>query len=72
MVVWDEQLKGTRRVVVARATADDKNSVRFVRQSIGDEAGTYPVVASVADAAIVAWTSGTAGQTVLRVQRLQP
>jgi hypothetical protein len=68
-VAWDEQLKGTRRIVVATGTRDSTNSVRFVRRSVSDGPGTYPVVASQAGAAIVAWTSGTAGDTVLRVER---
>jgi hypothetical protein len=67
-VAWDEQLKGGRRVVVARGTRDDRNSVRFVRQSVSDEPGTHPAVAPVPDGAIVAWTSGT-GETILRVGR---
>ena len=68
-VAWDEQLKGTRRIVVARRTSDDKNYVGFVRQSVSNEPGTYPAVVSLADAAIVAWTSGSTGETVLRVER---
>jgi hypothetical protein len=68
-VAWDEQLKGARKIAVANGINDDKNSVRFVRQPVGDEPGTYPVVASLADAAVVAWTSGTAADTVLRVER---
>ncbi len=67
-IAWDEQLKGARRIVVASRASDD-NSARFVRQSVSDEPGTYPVVASLADAAIVAWTSGTTGNTALRVER---
>jgi hypothetical protein len=68
-VAWDEQLKGTRRIVVAKGTSDDENAVRFVRQSVSDEPGTYPAVASLADGAIVAWTSGTTADSVLRVER---
>ena len=69
-VAWDEQLKGTRRIVVARGTSDDGNAVRFVRQSPGEPSGTYPAVASVADASIVAWTNGTTDAARLRVERL--
>jgi hypothetical protein len=68
-VAWDEQLKGMRRIVVANGTSDEKNVVRFVRQSVSDEPGTYPAVASLADGAIVAWTSGTTADSVLRVER---
>ena len=65
-VAWDEQLKGARRIVVARGTSDDGFAVR---QSLSDEQGTYPAIVSLADAAIVAWTSGSSGETVLRVER---
>ena len=68
-VAWDEQLRGGRRVGVARGTTSDKNYVRFVRQSVSDQPGTYPAVVTLADAAIVAWTSGSSGDTVLRVER---
>lgn len=69
-VAWDEQLKGTRRIAVAGATSNDKNDVRFVRQLVSDEPGTYPAVASLTDAAVVAWTSSSSGESVLRVERL--
>jgi hypothetical protein len=68
-IAWDEQLKGARRIVVARGTSDDKNYVRFARQSVSDEPGTYPAIVSLADAAVVAWTSGSTGETVLHVER---
>jgi hypothetical protein len=68
-VVWDEQLKGERRIVVARGTSGDKNSLHFVRQPLSDVAGTYPAVTSLADAAIVTWTSGATEDSVLRVER---
>jgi hypothetical protein len=71
-IAWDEQLKGTRRVVVARGTRDDKNDVRFVRQLVSDGAGTYPAVVVLTDAAIVAWTSGSSRESVLRVERIRP
>jgi hypothetical protein len=68
-VVWDEQVNGTRRIVVAERTLDDKGGVRFVRKSIADGSGSYPVVAPLPGATIVAWTAGSAGNTILRVQR---
>ena len=69
-VAWDEQLKGMRRIVVAGGTSNDKNDVRFVRQLVSDEPGTYPAVASLTDAAIGAWTSGSSAESVLRVESL--
>jgi hypothetical protein len=71
LVTWDEQAKGTRRVALARGSVDGTGVARFTKLPIGD--GTraeYPVLAAVGDATLVAWTSGSAGQTVLRVERL--
>jgi hypothetical protein len=71
IVAWDEQAGGTRRVAVARAKVGSERIASFVRQPISDlPRAEYPVLAIVDDAAIVAWTSGATGQTVLRAQRL--
>jgi hypothetical protein len=68
IVVWDEGKEGTRRIALARGSVDPQGVVRFVRQPLGDRfTGTYPVVASTAHGAMVAWTSGPVGQTVIRV-----
>jgi hypothetical protein len=68
-VTWDEQLKGGRRVVIARGRAGYREPVRFTRESVTEEAGTYPVVASLPDGALVAWTSGSMADSVLRIVR---
>ena len=69
-IVWDEQDGGMRRVAAARARTDRPGPVTFVRQPLGETVSAgYPVVASVADADVVAWTSGS-GQSVLRVARV--
>jgi len=68
-VAWDEQLTGVRRVVIARGTGDYSNPVRFTRESVTEEAGTYPVIASLPDGVLVAWTSGSTADSVLRVAR---
>jgi len=68
-VTWDEQFKGVRRVVVARGKVDDSHPLRFARESATEEAGAYPVVASLPDGALVAWTSGSTDDSVLRVAR---
>ncbi len=71
IVAWDEQARGTRRVALARGSLDARGLARFVRQPIGDSLrAEYPVIATVDDATIVAWTSGSSGQTTLRTQRL--
>ena len=73
IVTWDERTEGNSRVVVARSTRDAKGAVHFARQVIGDNAASsYPVIATVGDSSVVAWTSGTTGQTVLRVSRQTP
>jgi len=71
-VAWDEQLTGARRVVIARGTVDYANPVRFVRESVTEEGGTYPVIASLPDGPLVAWTSGSTADSVLRVARYAP
>ena len=71
IVAWDEQGKGTRRVALARGSIDGNGVARFVKLPIGDSTrAEYPVLASVGDTTLVAWTSGSVGQTVLRVERL--
>jgi hypothetical protein len=68
-IAWDEQLKGARRTVIARGSADYSNLVRFIRESVTEEAGTYPVIAPLPDGVLVAWTSGSTADSVLRVAR---
>jgi hypothetical protein len=71
IVAWDEQAQGTRRVAVAHAAFDGKGAPRFVRRQISDAArAEYPVLSRVNDATLVAWTSGSVGQTVIRTQRI--
>jgi hypothetical protein len=70
IVVWDEQLNGTRRVALARATAVGDSAPRFIRQDLSDDTrAVYPAIAMAGGDTIVAWTSGS-GQTVLRMARL--
>lgn len=73
LVAWDEQAKGTRHVAFARGTDDGKGVPRFARQQISDIArAEYPVLTRAGDGTLVAWTSGSIGQTVIRAQRIQP
>ena len=69
-VAWDEQLNGERRIVVAQGTRRDGKALRFVRRS--DEPGTYPAIASSENGAFVAWMSGTAAESVVRIERHLP
>jgi hypothetical protein len=69
MVVWDEQLSGTRRVALARASVVGDGAPRFGRHDVGDDTrGVYPAIAIAGGEAIVAWTSGS-GQTAIRTAR---
>jgi hypothetical protein len=70
-VVWDEQAEGVRRIVAARG-ATDGTSVRFTRDVITDDRGTYPAIAPLADGALIAWTSGPVERSVLRITRRSP
>ncbi len=71
VVVWDEGKDGARRIAAARVTVDERGDTHFVRQPLGDAfAGTYPVVAAGPGEATMAWTSGPAGQTMIRVARV--
>jgi hypothetical protein len=72
VVSWDEQSGGTRRVSVARGTPDANGAVRFERKVISDAgSNSYPVVGTVDNGTIVAWTNGSNGQSVIRVERLE-
>jgi hypothetical protein len=68
-VAWDEQLRSARRIIIARGTIDYSNPVRFTRESVTEEAGAFPTIAPVSDGVLVAWTSGSAENSVLRVAR---
>lgn len=68
-VTWDEQVKSIRRAVVGRGRIDGNGVLRLARQPVEDESATYPVVASLADATLVVWTSGTGNGSVLKVER---
>ena len=70
VVTWDERTEGNSRVVVARSTRDSKGAVQFARQVIGDNTlASYPAIATAADATVVAWMSGPAGRSVIKVDR---
>jgi hypothetical protein len=70
-IVWDEQDGGTRRVAAARARVAASDPVTFVRQPFADAGPAgYPVVAGVADADVVAWTSGSGASSTIRLTRV--
>jgi hypothetical protein len=68
-LAWDEQLNGTRRVVVADAVSNG-GGIRITRAAIrNSERGEYAAIAGVDDGFAAAWTSGVTPRTVIRVQR---
>ena len=70
VAAWDEQWKGTRRVVMGRVIANGREPVRFTREILGAAGAVYPAVAAVADGVAVAWTNGPAERSVIHVERL--
>jgi hypothetical protein len=72
VVVWDEQASGSRRIALARGTIDSNGSARFRRQPVEawPASASYPAVAAVDGGIVVAWTSGSGRQTVVRVEKL--
>ncbi len=70
-MVWDEQLPGTRRVVIANADIRD-GGLGAVRRTVADTGrGEYPAVASTSDGFIVAWTSGQPGRSIIRTRTVR-
>jgi hypothetical protein len=71
VAIWDEQVKGARRVALGRAGVNGRGPVRFTREVLGDAgAAAYPVIAAVETGVAVAWTSGPAEGSVIRVVRI--
>ena len=71
-VVWDEQAPGVHRVALARGTLNGNDGIRFTREALTDSApATYPVVATTAAGTLIAWTSGSSGQTVIRTMLVE-
>lgn len=68
-VAWDEQRRGTPRLVVARGTVD-ASPVRFTRESAIGEAASYPAIASSADGVLIVATTGPTAESVLRIARM--
>jgi hypothetical protein len=69
VIAWDELADGHRRVALARGTFGRDGRRQFVRQPLSTGAsGSYPAVAATANGAVVAWTSGPGGQSVVRVE----
>jgi hypothetical protein len=70
VAVWDELANGTRHVAMAQASASAAAPAFTRRVLSATEPGVYPVVARTNDGMVVAWTSGAAAKSVVRVERL--
>jgi hypothetical protein len=70
LIVWDEQSAGGRHVVMADGRQAG-GAIRFVRRpDVDPERGEYPVVASVDDGFVVAWTHEPGATSTIRVRRI--
>jgi len=68
VVAWDELQDGRRRVVVASGEGSVDGAVRFRREVLTEELpGTFPVVQYAPAGPLVAWTSGPADTSVIRI-----
>jgi len=71
LLAWDEQANATRRVIAAPATVSGDSLQLDRRIVLGDgERAEYPATAAADDGYVVAWTSGAAGTSVIRVERV--
>jgi hypothetical protein len=68
-IVWDEGANGKRGAAMVRTNAAAAAGSPLTRVALSGSA-VYPVVAAVADAAVVAWTSGSGPASVIRVERI--
>ena len=68
IVVWEEQARGTRRIVAGRTRGGEA----FARQIVsGTGSAVYPVVAAAGDSTIVAWTHEVKERSVIQLTRLE-
>ena len=66
---WDEAEGGKGRVVIGRTQPATSHPVTFTREIVPDaDSAQYPVVAKTPDGEIVAWVSGSATASVIRVR----
>ena len=72
LIAWDEQSNGTRQVVLGRAAIHRSGVAGFTRDVVHDtRRGDHPIVAAAHDGFIVAWTSGAAAESAIRVERVR-
>jgi hypothetical protein len=69
-LAWDEISDGIRKIVIADGAADRGGAARLSKARLVSEpgvTGTYPSIAPSADGFLVAWTSGVAEASRIRV-----
>jgi hypothetical protein len=73
--VWDEMIEKKRRVVMTRAVPTDGapswSEPELLDEGAEGTSATYPVVAASGTGVIVAWTSQTGGESVIRFRRIE-
>lgn len=72
LVAWDEQSPGKRTIAIARGLIDRDGSTRFSREAIADDrSASYPAIGATNSGVVLGWTSGEAGQTVIRTRLIE-
>jgi hypothetical protein len=71
VAAWDESVRGTRRVVIARAQTRSGAAPHFVREIVSDgRASVYPAIGVSGAGTIVAWTMKSDTGSVIAVSTL--
>jgi hypothetical protein len=72
-IAWDEVIEGARRAGIVALTSSAPGTVAFGKpERVADTVpSVYPVLAAVENGMIAAWTSGTPGQSVIKVRRIK-
>jgi hypothetical protein len=72
-IAWDEVIEGARRAGMVRLTSSAPGAAAFGKPErvAGTSPSVYPVMAAVENGMIAAWTSGTPGQSVIKVRRIK-
>ncbi|MEO8682185.1 MAG: sialidase family protein [Vicinamibacterales bacterium] len=71
-VAWDEVRNGVRSAAMRTLTVPQGKAVFGEAQAIGTGSGAYPVMAAAPRGLLVAWTSGAADQSTIKVHRVAP
>jgi hypothetical protein len=72
-VAWDEISDGVRKIVVAQSSSKGSGPATFRQAELvsnPEVTGTYPAIAPLEDGFLVAWTSGVAPDSTIKVARL--